>query len=317
MSKAASVSSDARKYGYDVAAKMHGIKRETARRYCRNDTRGKRPAKSVTAIDNSDINKIAERYTRAELHAIANGGMTMQTKDKILIEPTKSVYRIGVITDTHYGSKYTNPDLTLCAFQEFAKAGVDAIFHCGDVTEGMSNRPGHVYECTHIGYEAQRDHAIDVLSQWTETPIYMIDGNHDRWFQQACGAHIVSDICDSIDNAEFLGHDEGDICVGPVSIKLWHGQDGSSYAFSYRVQKIVESFTGGEKPNVFLCGHTHKALYVYDRHVHCLSAGSMQAQSKWMRSNRHASHTGFWTAEIGIGKSGVTHFSPRWIPAYV
>jgi predicted phosphodiesterase len=181
----------------------------------------------------------------------------------------------------------------------------------------MANRPGHVYELSHIGFESQSQHAIDIFSQWTDSPIYMIDGNHDRWYIKAVGANIVERVCRALPNAEFLGHDEGDLTIGAAKIKLWHGEDGSSYAISYRIQKVVESLTGGEKPHILICGHTHKAMYVFDRHIHCLSAGAIQSQSKWMRSKRHASHTGFWHADVGIGKTGVTYFSPTWYPAYV
>jgi len=117
----------------------------------------------------------------------------------------------------------------------------------------------------------------------------------------------------------YLGHDEGDITLStaPVTIRLWHGEDGSSYAHSYRIQKIVESFTGGDKPHVLFCGHAHKHTYMFERHIHCIGAGSMQTQSKWMRGKRLASHTGFWIIKMVVNDKGVGSFAPQWFPFYI
>lgn len=302
--------------GVDRAAKHFGITREGIRRYMRSDSRYVEDVRESCFPVSSDLKKIEERYSKAELAALASGGMTVTVSGTQNIEATQETFRIGVVSDTHFGSKHTDTALWDCALETFDDVGVEAIFHCGDVTEGMSSREGHVYELTHVGHEAQLGHACEEFGKWSSTPIYLIDGNHDRWYTKRVGANIVKEISDECDNVTFLGHDEGDVTVGPVKIRLWHGEDGSSYAFSYRIQKIVESFSGGEKPHVLLAGHTHKAIYVFDRNVHCLSAGSIQRQSKWMRSKRHAAHVGHWTAEIGIGKTGVTYFSPTWYPAY-
>jgi len=131
------------------------------------------------------------------------------------------------------------------------------------------------------------------------------------------GYDICQDIADTIENVHMMGHDEGDVEFGPVTVKLWHGEDGSTYAFSYRIQKIVESLTGGEKPDVLLAGHCHKALYVFDRNIHCISCGAIQKQSRWMRSKRHASHTGFWVVRMTVHEKGVGSFTSTWYPYYV
>jgi hypothetical protein len=100
-------------------------------------------------------------------------------------------------------------------------------------------------------------------------------------------------------------------------LRLWHGEDGSSYAHSYRLQKLIESFTGGEKPAALFAGHVHKAGYFYMRHVHCLSSGAIQSQTKWMRGKRIASHTGFWVVEIVVNSKGIARFKSEWFPLYV
>ena len=116
------------------------------------------------------------------------------------------------------------------AFEEFKKEKVDFIVHSGDVFEGMSNRPGHIYELDQIGYDKQKGYGIKLFGQWTDTPIYAIDGNHDQWFIKSNGARIVSDLDSAIPNFNFIGHGEGDISLkGKATLKLWHGEDGNCF----------------------------------------------------------------------------------------
>jgi predicted phosphodiesterase len=300
--------------GFDAAAEQLGIKKETLRRYVRKWKRINE--ESEPPIDDNLMRQMRDRFSDSELRRMVNGSFVSPDHTTVHHDFDGKEVCFGAITDTHLGSVYTDPEMVYQAFEVFEREGVDFIVHCGDVHEGLSHRAGHMYECSHIGYSAQLEHSREVFGQWTDTPIYIIDGNHDRWYIKSNGALIVDELCRGQENLKFLGHDEGNIDVAGVNIKLWHGEDGSSYALSYRVQKIVESFTGGEKPNILVCGHTHKAFNLYDRHVHCISAGAIQKQSRWMRSKRQASHTGFYTARFGVTKLGVSWIEPRFYPFY-
>ena len=267
------------------------------------------------------LQQIQEQYSEKELQAIARGGRIMLGNDPVpMVSFNGQNFRFGVLGDTHIGSIYTDDNMIKMAFDEFKKEKCELVMHVGDVTEGMSNRPDHVYQCSQIGYTAQKQKAVELLSQWKQ-PIYMISGNHDRWYIKNSGADIVAEICDSLPTATYLGHDEGDISLyskdgGVCTIKMFHGEDGSSYAHSYRIQKVVESFTGGEKPSILLLGHVHKSLYLYERHIHCISTGAIQRQSAWMRSKRLPAHTGFWIVNVTVNKKGVSRFAPTWYPFY-
>jgi len=290
--------------------------KETFNRYKREAR-----AKGLDVYNKSALlGKIADQYSEKELQAIAKGGRILPGIAKVpIVHFEGERIRIGAISDTHFGSLYTHPEYVNQAFEEFKKEKVDFITHSGDVVEGMSTRHGHVYELSHIGYDNQKDHAVEVLSQWTDTPAYAIDGNHDRWFikNSNTGALIVKDICKELPNWEFIGHDEGDISLkGKATLKLWHGIDGNSYALSYRLQKIVESLTGGEKPSLMFLGHTHKYVSIFERMIYAISVGSIQRQSNWMRGKKIAAHVGFIIADVWVNDSGVSKFSHTWYPFY-
>lgn len=315
MDRVEEVYKSAEEFGYDGAATLLGLTKETVRRYCRR-WKKENGQNNLKKPDENLLNRLRERFSDSELRRMANGSLVKHDFDTIQHNFTGDTLTVGLITDTHLGSIYTDPDMLFQAFDEFSRRGVDMVAHCGDVHEGLSHRPDHMYQCTHLGYSAQLEHSREVFKEWTDTPIYMIDGNHDRWYIKSNGALIVDELCKGQDNLHFLGHDEGDIDINGIIIKLWHGEDGSSYAYSYRIQKLVESLTGGQKPNVLFAGHTHKAISMQCRHIHCVSAGAIQRQSKWMRSKKHENHNGFHVVKMGIDETGVTWFEPRWYPFY-
>lgn len=305
--------------GVDEAAKKLSISRESVKRVRRafNES-SSAEGKHKDFNPNATLKKIQELYSEKELQAIANGGRILPGLEKVpIISFSGKHIKIGVLTDTHIGHQKFSEDRLFQAFEEFRKEKVDFITHSGDVCEGMSHRPGHIYELDQLGYEQQKEYAIKLFSQWTDTDIYAIDGNHDRWFIKSNGAYVVKDIDRRLENFHFIGHDEGDISLdGRATLKLWHGEDGNSYALSYRIQKIIESFSGGEKPSILLAGHTHKYVKVFERNITAISAGCIEAQTSWMRGKRIAAAVGFVILDVWVGDKGITKIGDCWYPFY-
>lgn len=300
--------------GKDAVIKQFNIPDETFKRYMRLAKQY-----GISTIDKGKlISQIIQNYNEAELEAIAKGGRIVPGYVKVpIISFEGERIRIGAITDTHIGSVDFHEERLYQAFDEFHKEKVDFIVHAGDVLEGMSNRPGHIYELTHLGYDNQKTYAIQCFSQWKDTDIYAISGNHDRWYIKSSGANALGNIDKELSNFHFLGHDEGEISLnGKAVLRLWHGEDGNSYALSYRLQKILESLTGGQKPNAMLVGHVHKYVDIFERHVHCTSIGCLQSQTRWMRSKRISAHTGFAIIDYWVNNQGICQKTLNWKPFY-
>lgn len=260
--------------------------------------------------------KILERYTPEELRAISEGAsINPHARETPAIDFSGDTYRLGFFTDPHWGSRYTNDSLWIAFLAECARRKVDALACAGDMHEGMSNRPDQVYQLEDIGFSAQMEHSERLLKM-TNLDIYTVDGNHDRWGIKSGGLYMVKDLAKRVPNLHFIGHDVGDIDVKGTKWRLWHGEDWSSYATSYRIQQVIQSITGGDKPHVLLLGHTHKQAYIFDRNVHAVSGGALSYQTDWMRSKRLPCHTGFHIIEAVIRDAEIQQFTLTWYPYY-
>ena len=147
-------------------------------------------------------------------------------------------------------------------------------------------------------------------------PIYIISGNHDFYYQEFAGANMIKSISEALDNVTYIGHDSADIDVDGAIIRLFHGGDGSSYALSYRLQKLCEAITGGEKPNILLAGHVHKFCYIFERNIHAISVPCMQTQTAFMRGKKLAAHTGFLQLDFDVLDKSIKNLSVKFFPFY-
>ena len=275
---------------------------------------GRAPGRITTALE-----QISKLYTEEEILTIAKGGNISKHKFNIFKLNTKGErFKFGFISDSHLGASCATPELVSQALELFNKEECECLFHAGDIHEGMSGREGQIYDLTHLGYNKQINHSVEIFSNYKK-PMYFIAGNHDLWFMKSNGANIVENMCQRIENAHFLGNHKANFELGDygVKIQLFHGEDGSSYASSYRLQKLAESYTGGEKPALVLAGHTHKSLYMFDRHIHMISGGALCRQSSWMQNKKLPNHSGFWIVELLIGEQGIIRCTPTWNPLYI
>jgi len=229
-------------------------------------------------------------------------------------------FKIGVIADTHIGQEKFDEGLFKFAGEMFRKAGVKNVYHAGDILEGASGRDGQCFELTHIGFENQISYAANLFTKYfKKLEVYGIEGNHDLWYKQKnnAGVSVGRVLQERAPNFHYLGEMEADITLGPKCImKLFHANDGTAYANSYKMQKLVESFEGGHKPQIAVEGHYHKVLYQFTRGVHCIDGGTICGQTGWMRGKKIPAHKGFWIIDIETGKKGIISFAPKLYAAY-
>jgi DNA polymerase II small subunit/DNA polymerase delta subunit B len=226
--------------------------------------------------------------------------------------------RIGIFADCHIGAREFDENFFKHMIRKFKEKKVSRIYFVGDLLEGMSGRDGHIYDLAEIGYASQMDKAVR-LFKLLPADTYGIDGNHDQWYQRKSdqGVIVGEEMERQVMKYHNLGQDEANVKIRPnITMKLIHPGDGTAYALSYKTQKRIEAFTGGEKPEVLLGGHYHKALYFFYRNIHALESGTICGQTKWMRAKNIAAHKGFWIIDLEMGKGGIGSFSPTFYSGY-
>ncbi len=226
----------------------------------------------------------------------------------------------GVISDSHIGHIMFDESLLEHVAKTFKSIGIERVYHVGDILEGMSGRDGHVYELAQVGFSQQITYAEQLFNEYLSPfEVYGIIGNHDEWYMKKNngGVNVGEELEKRVSHFTFLGNNEADIKLSNnVKMKLFHPGDGTAYATSYKLQKLIESFEGGSKPNILFEGHYHKALYMFNRNVHAFESGTLCGQTGWMRGKKIPAHKGAWIVDLKTGKRGIEQITPQFIPAY-
>lgn len=225
---------------------------------------------------------------------------------KVVINRTKeTTLRFAVTGDRHHGSLYHH-GAALHAFYDFCKReGVKEVYDAGDLLDGHKVYKGQEFELRDLGFEAQMNSVVKNSPDEVDT--FFITGNHDASFKNAAGVPVGSCIGERVPQYKFLGEEQArvrwDTPNGKFELMLIHPGGGSSYALSYRPQKIVESLEGGTKPDMLAIGHYHKAEFMPSyRNVAVLQAGTFQRQTPFMARQGLAAHVGGWIVEVHVGE---------------
>ncbi len=235
--------------------------------------------------------------------------------------------KFGVVSDTHLNSKYSSLDFLYTLYDRFEKEKVDFVVHCGDMTDG-EGIAGNLTEVLHHGAEEVIDYVVKVYPK-IDAKTYFISGRHDATYIKRERIDICAEIANKrkdlvyICTAEDLlqGIHQGDINIGNAgntTIKLLHPLDRQPYASSYPVQKIVQSFGGGHKPQILIVGAYHKIEQLEPREVCAIQAGSTQYQTAWRLTHKLPSVLGGSLVDVQVNKNGSLKQTPTFtiIPFY-
>jgi predicted phosphodiesterase len=217
----------------------------------------------------------------------------------------KDRLKLAVVSCTHLGSKYQQ----ITALRDFCTyaakvAKVDAFVHGGDFGDGPTSRHKNPTEVFKHDYGAARDYLVETLPD-TGKPWYVISGNHDDWWLIDGGPDMIADVCDKRDDMTYLGRSLGYLTFKNTVIEVIHMDSGSAYAYSWKMQKHVESLSAERKPDVCLLGNFHKFCALMYRGVLGIQLPSFQRQTGWMAGKSLVSEVGGVIVEIGLQPKGI------------
>ena len=223
------------------------------------------------------------------------------------LNSTAKQITFGLISDTHFNSKYCQITYLNQYYDLCKELGIKDIYHAGDIDDGENMRPGHVYENYTQGAD---DHIIEIIKNYPMREgitTHFITGNHDAAFRKHCGLDIGYQLASRRLDFDYLGRDLAVINFTPkVSMMLKHPWSGSSYALSYRPQKIVEAMETSmeKKPTILAIGHFHKFEYLFYHGIHCFQTGCFQSATPFTIGKGISVAMGGWIITLDLDSEG-------------
>lgn len=229
------------------------------------------------------------------------------------------IIKVGIISDTHIGSRYWQKTFLKMAYEDFKKEGITSVYHAGDISDGVyTHRAGNIYEIYAFGFDQQVEEIVKVYPKVEGITTYFITGNHDATHIMNGGANIGNALEKQRSDLKYLGHEYAKIWLTEkVDLDLVHPRDGTSYALSYKHQKRIDAMHGGQKPKIMVVGHYHKNFSMLYRNIWSFGLASFQAQSPFMRGMGLVSDVGYMIMEIKVNKHGdIIEMNPRYKALY-
>lgn len=275
-------------------------------------------SKRVIEAEIEDLKEQGYQITECNgIYEICKQPLTKENKHN---EPWKGnkIIRFGLCGDNQSSSKWTQWTHLHNFYDRLAAEGIETVYHTGDIDEGEEMRIGHKYECYKQGAD---DHVAEIVKNYPKREgmvTKFISGNHDHSMIKRCGLDIGNSISEKRQDMIYLGQSSTIVNLTPnCTLELRHPLDGTAYSLSYKLQKMIEAMSGGEKPNILAVGHYHKAEYLIYRNIHAIQTGCFQAQTNWERGKQIAVTLGGWICEVEVNQEGeILSFTPKFIPYY-
>lgn len=189
-----------------------------------------------------------------------------------------------VVSDTHYGSIYSQPSMVNTAVYEAYNRGITDIFHIGDICDGDYSRvrPIHVHEVFLYGATGQLEYTLKTLPKYPGMNWHIITGSHDQTHKFNYGLDFGEELAKRRNDIEYLGQDIGYYYYDNCKIELFHPGGGASRILSSVSQNGIDQIPSKTKPNLQLRGHYHKVYYMLYRNVHTILCPCNVDQSSFM-----------------------------------
>lgn len=238
----------------------------------------------------------------------------------------KNHFKFGIISDTHIGSKYMQASLLYTAYEIGDKEEIEAMFHCGDVFDGINMYKGQIQELFLQGADEQLDWAVKnypKLKGGRKT--YIIDGSHDLSFKKLAG-YTINRIFAKLREKDIIyrGAISAQFEAHKLQVELVHPSGGSAYALSYRAQRRAENVIADlitkirmsgnvdSLPNISMMGHLHQMFWFSKAGIEYFSVPCLQAQTPYLQAKGLSPELGMFIIDVFFDdKKNVIEIAPR------
>ena len=217
-----------------------------------------------------------------------------------------------IVSDTHYGSIWSQPSMVNTACYEAYNRGIDTIIHVGDIVDGdyISHRPGSENTVFLYGASGFGMYVVDTLPKYDGMQWYAIQGSHDQTLEfntknKFClGKYVES----KRDDFHYLGQDYAIMNIDNCKLEIFHPGGGTSRILSTKPQNGIDQIPSKIKPNASFRGHYHKVYYMLYRNIHTFLCPCNVDQSSFMRKNEIPNLMGDLFVTIWYDDNGHIHY---------
>ena len=227
------------------------------------------------------------------------------------IKPPKEelhMKQFGVVSDTHYGSIWSQPSMVNTFCYEAYNRGITDMFHIGDISDGDYHtiRPDYVKHVFLYGATAHVDYTAKTLPKYPGMKWKVICGSHDESHSFNYGPFDFGTELEKRrkSDLEYIGQDKGIVYFDKCKIELFHPGGGTSRILSTKPQNGIDQIPSNTKPNLSLRGHYHKVYYMLYRNIHMLLCPCNVDQSRFMMKNEIPNLMGDYFVTIWYDDNG-------------
>lgn len=248
---------------------------------------------SATVEELADAADVSPRRVREALERLGHGGYRLAEEDdaRIVLRrvpvPSDTVHRalfageeirLGIVSDTHLGSKHCRLDELHMAYKLLEDEGIETVLHPGDLVCGTGIYPGQINDIDLHTLEAQIDFAAENYPRFKGRTL-LIGGNHDlEGAFGKVGANPALAVANQRDDIDYLGDYRATIELEQgTRLYLLHPKGGMGYSADYKVRKLAEGFESGTKPNACFIGHFHRRGDFEARGIQMLLCGCFES----------------------------------------
>lgn len=210
-----------------------------------------------------------------------------KTEFKPTVAEDKTDVKVGVVSDTHIGSKAQQLTALADAYAWFRREKVDAVLHVGDLFDGSPNmHPGMAKEQFLHTPTAALEYAVEAYPDAPKRGVrtYIIAGNHDESWEKHGSSNLVEEFANRRRDVEYLGQDEGDAFFADYGwhVRLFHPSGGGNTHLTQVKRAIDREPEESELPDVLLVGHLHRfSILPLHRGVVGIELPALQGQTSF------------------------------------
>lgn len=224
-------------------------------------------------------------------------------------------FLLGLISDTHGGSKWAQITNLRRCIETMYEMGVRDFLFTGDLVAGHNVYRGQIHDIVTPSGPEQVRLMDSYWPDYDDVKWRFLGGNHDFSFIKAGGYNPVRDFCSLRENRKYVGYDLADIPITPVlDARLWHPMGGVPYAYSYRLQKMVEEVAfeqlykvleskKSSRVSMLYAGHLHIYIQFWAGPILCIQVGCFEGKTPYLKRKAKTPFIGGAVVEFQITSS--------------